>query len=132
MKESELDPVYAPMSDDELGAWYDALDANKHEESYMHIMPATLGRLLARLRAAEGRSEMSTPQEKAKALMVEVNAVWTPSGLSARQLGEALYTLNEGHGHHDDVTVSVEQCMVCWRLVEYLGRVKVLKDEFRL
>jgi hypothetical protein len=42
--------------------------------------------------------------------------------LNDRDVEEALYTLNEHSAWPDDVTVSREQALRCWRLVEWLSR----------
>lgn len=50
------------------------------------------------------------------------------SGLYARDLDDALYTMGETGAWVDDVTVSAEQALMCWRLVEKLRTYRLPKN----
>ena len=53
-------------------------------------------------------------------------------GLPVRDIQEACYTLSEGYQFPDEGTVSADQMIFCWKVVQYILRVGALPEEFRL
>lgn len=63
---------------------------------------------------------MSTPREKAAALAAAAQAL-TTMPVPLREISEAAYTMSEGGMWHDAVdSVSADQVLQCWRLVEWI------------
>jgi hypothetical protein len=74
---------------------------------------------------------MSTPREIAEELMDWINEVEPLA--SSKDIGEALYTLSEAGAWPDYVdSVSPEQAIICWKIVERIGLAGKLPKMFKL
>ena len=69
--------------------------------------------------------------KQAEALKAVISTISCP--LTEDQVGDGAYTLSEGYAWADDVTVSPEQVILCWKLVEFVAAHDgKLPAEFRL
>lgn len=71
-----------------------------------------------------------TPREKAEELTKELDKITVI--VNPVRLDDVLYTLSEGGMFPDDVSVSEEQAIMCWRAVEYSRTLEKLDEKFRL
>jgi hypothetical protein len=78
--------------------------------------------------------DLNTARSKAvEMIKIIERATVKPSDKSMSALSNALYTISQGGGWPDYVdSVSVDQALLCWRLVEWLKVLDELPSEFKL
>jgi hypothetical protein len=78
------------------------------------------------------RGRLLKLEEIAEKLVEWIGTTVNAPDVNMVDLNEAAYTLNEGRFWLDDLELSPEVIIQCWRLVEKLSTVDKLPDEFKL